>query len=275
MFNYSIDQRRFFQRLAFGAALLFLIYRYFSGTLLHQLEEPVLLTNYSWTNFFYALPVKTGLLNIIITNSWLALIFDIALIGAATYACIKPQKNIGPIIYFVFIYLYFVAYNTYSLGKTGDMIGLLFIPIPFMVKSQKSFNLLWECLRYYVCIIYSSAFLWKLSRGTIFDEQHATSILLENLSPYLIHNPDSWLSSFYEFFIGNPTLSSTLFGLGVIIQGAYLIGFFTKRFDYWLLTSIIVFHCGTAILVDVFFFEILLLSLTFTRPPINTTLAAK
>ena len=63
--------------------------------------------------------------------------------------------------------------------------------------------------------------------------------------------------------IGNhPELAQIILVLGILIEFIFLIGFFTTKYDLFLIILAILFHIGTSILVDVSFVQLWILFLT-------------
>ena len=143
------------------------------------------------------------------------------------------------------------------------MMGGIIITIPFLFRRDKDFTLLWEGVRYYALWVYGSAFVWKLFRGTFFHLEHGEATFKAMHTTYLVHNPETWLSQTMEWFIIHPIYAHLFLVFGFILQGSFLIGFFTKKLDWiWFILPFI-FHLTTHFFIEVAFFELLILNIAF------------
>lgn len=258
--------RRLIAYVAFAIVLISISYRWYSGVMLHQMQEPVM--RYAYVDPTYWLAMIIQLPQLLTSNFWVALFFDIALIATASAALVNVRQRIAALLYTILIALYILCFNTYGMHHTHCLVGMLFIGIPFMARRDQSFTFLWDGLRYFTLWIYSSAFLWKFCRGILWNPNQSLADVLENNAAYLAYNPDSYLAQFLWWIIDHPTLLMILFILTILGEGLFIIGFFTKRFDLVLFFLSIVFHIATFITVDVVFFELWILSLVFL--PWNT-----
>lgn len=259
----SVESRVLLQRMVFLFILFALIYLGISNTLFHQLQSPALKYPYVdpayWLMHFLRIP------DFIISNYTMALVFDILLFGSCISCIVIPQKRIFIIIFLSAYFIYFIAFNSYGAHHTHPGAGILLIPVPFLFRKNINFSLLWQGLRYYTLFIYVSAFLWKLFRLSFLNENHGLLILKNNLATYLYYNPDSLLSTFYWWLLQNPAIPNAMYIAGFIIEGMFIIGFFTKRYDKYLLFFSIIMITGFWLLADALFFQLLILSFTLVN----------
>ena len=258
---FSDPQRKQVTRIVFGLILFALLYRFFSNSLLHQLQFPVL--KYSWVDLSFWAAHLIKIPEFLTGNFWIALTFDLLLVGSAASSLFFLKRSIFPIVFSVLFAFYFVTYNSFSAYHTHCMVGILLITVPFWFRDNKSMSLLWEGLRYFTCFIYFSAFLWKILRGALFNSDQGVGIFMNEGGAFLIQNPGSVSGQLFAYFTANPEAASMLVIAGVIVEAFFIVGFFTRRFDLILFTLPILFHFITWMLLDVFFFELLILNLTF------------
>jgi hypothetical protein len=121
---------------------------------------------------------------------------------------------------------------------------------------------MWQALRYYTLFIFVSAFLWKLCRLTFLNKDHGLLIMKNNLTSYIYYHPDSFFSDMYHWLFQYPGITNALYISGVILEGVFIIGFFTKKYDFWLLILSLVLITGFWFMADAFFFQLLVLSFT-------------
>ncbi len=257
---YDIEEKKRIGYFVFGFALLILLYRAWSGALVSQLQGPVISEPYVdftyWIIFLLNIPQY-------LTGHFIAgRIFDFLLLFFTVGSAFFYKKNIFPILYSVNIFIYIIIFNAYSGHHTHSILGLWIISWPFLFSDVKRFSLAWEGLRYYVCFIYFSAFGWKIVKGSLFHLEQGAAVIQHNMSTYMLEKPDAFLSDVLVFALQHPNLLGGVFVLGMLAEAVFIIGFFTKKYDWILLGLAVLFHTISWFLIDVNFFEFLIISLT-------------
>ena len=169
--------------------------------------------------------------------------------------------------YSLALLVYALVFNTYSGTHTSYLYGLWFVSLAFCFFDDIKFGLAWEGVRHYACWIYASAFGWKLVRGFWHFPLHAKAIIMHENTTYLLQNPDTYLAQALRFLIAHEQFAHYFLNIGMLLQGVFIIGFFTKKYDRWLFWLPFAFHCTTYFLLDVAFFEFLILQIVFWRKP--------
>lgn len=250
-------------RISFFLILGSLIYSFFSHTLVSQLRIPVL--KYSSTDLTYLFFHLIRLPQMISSHLLVAVCFDVMLFVSCLICLFYPQRRFWIRVFFIFFLIYFIIFNSYGLHHTHSKTGILLLPVPFMLTDGRGFLLLWQGLRYYTCYIYGSAFLWKLFRGSWLFSQQGVLIMKKNLTPYLYYNPQSGLSKVYFWLFQHPAIPDLLIKTGFLLEGLFIIGFFTRRMDKYLFLLAIVLPLGFLFVADAMFFELAFLSVTFCK----------
>ena len=238
--------RRILSLHVFGWLLVIFCYRFYSNALLHQLHQPVLISpeidNTYWA--FHLLQIPEW-----VTRHF-ATAFDMILV-ALIIACIFFSRIwVLPLGLAILLWTYYITFNTFA-GHHYYQVGFLFMVIPFIAKGEKSFTILFDAVRYYCCFMYTSSGLYKLFRGSVFHGEQMQSILMnDNASAMYSNHPDSIL-----YLIQHPSLAQALFVCAAFIQLAMLLGFFTKKFDLWLLGGLVLFHISNYFLLGIPFLE--------------------
>jgi hypothetical protein len=250
-------------RIIFFFILSTLIYFAFSNTLFHQLQSPVL--KYPYVDPVYWFMHLLEIPDVIVSNYIVAYTFDTLLFVSCMGCILYPIKKLFIILFLIIYFIYFITFNSYGAHHTHAGIGILLAPIPFLFRGNISFSLLWQALRYYTLFIYASAFFWKVFRLSFYNSDQGILILKNNLTPYLYYNPGTALSNFYQWLLHNPVWANAMYIAGFIIEGTFLIGFFTTRYDKYLLLLSIIMITGFWFLADAFFFQLLILSFTLVN----------
>ncbi len=255
--------KEWLQRWAFFLVLIAFLHRYFSCALLHQIQSSPIL--FPYVDLTYWLAHYLQIPQLIARCFWLASSIDIGIFISAFLSLIFINKNIFPILYTLLFSIYFICFNSYTGHHTHFMIGLLMIGIPFCFYKLQSIRFMWEGLRYFTIWIYASAFMWKIARGAWLNFDHANAVVQSNLVTSIYFQPESWYATLGRFFINHPNLLFALYVIAVGIEGLMILGFFTKKYDKLLFILPILLHTGTLFFIDVFFYELLILNLTFIK----------
>ena len=242
---------------------MFLIYAAVSNTLFHQLQSPVL--KYPYVDPVYWLMHLMRIPDAIVSNYTVAYVFDILLFISCIGCIIYPLKRFFVILFLLIYFIYFITFNSYGVHHTHAGVGILLIPIPFLFRSNITFSLVWQALRYYTLFIYSSSFLWKVFRLSFLQNDHGILILKNNLTSYLFYNPNTGLSSCYMWLLQHPSWANAMYILGFVLEGTFIVGFFTNRYDKYLLLFSFIMVIGFWVLADALFFPLLILSLTLVN----------
>lgn len=257
---YSQPERNRLCRIVFLFIFFTLLYSLATHTLLHQIGKPVI--KFPYVDLTYWLMHLLQLPEAITSHYVVAVIFDLLLFITCILCFLFPQKR-GLVIAFIVLYfIYFITFNTYGTHHTNAKIGVLLAPVPFMVRNNKSFNYLWQGLRYFLLFAYSCAFLWKFFRSSWLHKDQGILIVKKNLVAYLYYDPNSFMASVYYWFLQHEALVNALFIAGTVLEGLFIIGFFTRKFDRYLFVFSLLLPLGFWFTADALFFELLILSIT-------------
>ena len=146
--------------------LLILIWRGYSVILPFQLiDAPLTRVDYDLSFWAY----KAGLHQLIVSNSVTSTIFCVILF-TLNIACIRfPGNRILIMLFTLFFLAFSISFNVSLTHSSHVLGGAMIICFAFWPKKDSNFEVLWDALRYYVCWIYFSAFLWKVVNGSMFQ----------------------------------------------------------------------------------------------------------
>ena len=253
-------------RWVFGWLFLVVLYQWWADLMISQLEAPVLLR--LDMDLTYWMIHATGIGELFQSSYASALTFDILLTLLCLITALFPKRIIFPILTGIFYLIYCVLLNSYQCWHYHNLITLILLLVPFCFRSLKTFSLLFAGLRYAVAYIYASAAIWKLFRGSVFNEGQMQWLIEHNYVDRLA--VDGYQLNFLEnamFQLSSyPTLSSVALIIGVVMEASFLVAFFTRKFDRYLIIIGVVFHLFTTILVDVSFLQLWILFLVFIPP---------
>lgn len=258
--HYTSWERRRIARIVFALALVSLILSFFSHTLLHQLNRPVIKFPYVDTTYWIMHYLQIP--EIITGRFWIACLFDTALFASCILSFKYPQKRLYIWSFILLYFVYFITFNTFGAHHTNHKIGFLLIAIPFTVADYKSFNFLWQGLRYFLLFAYADAFLWKLFRFAWLHADQGLLIMKKNVAAILYFEPNNWQAGLYRWLLQHPAWVNGAYIAGFLLEGLFIIGFFTRKFDRYLFVLSIGLPIGFWLIADAYFFEFLILNLT-------------
>jgi hypothetical protein len=255
-------QRITLTRLVTGAILFFLTLRLAEHAMLSGLQSPPLFR--VEVDFTYWLFRESGIPAWIVQHRAAAILFDILLFSSGLLSFALPLNRKILAIFALLLFTYALTFDLYATHHLATVYGLMVVLLPFLVYDNDKFTLVWEGMRYFTCFIYFIAFIWKTCIGNSFYYLHqGASTFKNNLVDYISLNPDSRMTYFYEWFLRHEwVLNAGEKGL-VFLEGIMLVGFFTKKYDRWLIWVPVVIHVTTYFFSDVFFIELLVVDLSF------------
>lgn len=247
---------------------ILMIYKFFNGLFLFQLQP----------SFFYLrediltwLFMQTGLHIGLLNNSFGCLLFDFLFYSAPLIFFVHYKFNpkgssFAAVIMLIINWCYVQCYTLYPSNSIEGHVAWLLFPIIFIPNNPKTFTLLFDALRYFFLFFFASAGLWKFYRGGIFNVSQMSGILLYQHKEMLINSPDFWQTKMILWLIAHQALSYLLYALLTLIELVFIIGFFTKRFDKFLIALFILFLIADYFIMRIAYFEVtpLLLTLYFS-----------
>ena len=235
--------------------------RYCQGLLLHQLHLAPFLSveadNFYW--IWHALQF----VEFSIQYYWIGLSLDIILAIIITQGIIGKVKKYTGVLFILLFTNYFICYNSVATHHEHTLVALFFMQFILLIERPKHFVLTFIALRYYVIFIFFSAFLWKMCRGSLFHPQQMTSLLQQQHVEYLISYPNSYYSSFINYLIQQETLANLLWYGGWCLELAFVIGFWTRKWDKLLLFLFLVFFIADYLIMGLCFAEFCIFALVF------------
>jgi hypothetical protein len=239
-------------RTVFAWLFIILVYFFFTNSLMSQLQQPVLIYPGSDNTFwlFHILNIP----QFVMQHYWPALIFDVVLTCSCIVCIIIPQQRLFTWITLVGVWILYIAFCS-AAGKHYAQIGYLLAPIPFIVIQPQKFDLLWNLFRYWVCFLYFSAGLYKIYYGGFGYPDNMSNILLQDNAEWFVFNTKGAYYQGVSYLIEHPVISQWFYRIATFFDLAMMIGFFSRRFDKWLLAGLLFFHIGNFFLLHISFVE--------------------
>ncbi|QEK51644.1 hypothetical protein FYC62_08210 [Pedobacter aquae] len=250
--------RAYIIRISFIFFLVILIWKYYSHVLPHQLNNPVLFS--LGLDPLYILYYLSSISEVLTRENY-SHVFSTLLFLSTIYPIINPNNHRFLIIYAILYLTYFIVFNTFLTFHAHYMSCILLLNLCFTIKENINFNLIWELMRYFICWVYSSAFIWKIINGSFFQSSFGLEIIKTSQASFIYSNPNNFWSSLYFFFLSNPVLTNLGTVFIFLLEALFLIGFFTKKIDGLLILSIFIIHLIIYLFVDTLFVEQCILSI--------------
>jgi len=244
--------REFMARAVFTWLFLVLVYFFVNNSLLSQMQQPVLIYPGS-DNSFWLLHILY-IPQFLLRNHAAALVFDIILTCSCLICIFVPQQKFFTWVTVIGVWLLYVCFCT-AAGKHYAQVGYLLAPLPFLALRASRFDLLWNGFRYWVCFLYASAGFYKLYYGGFLYDQNMSQLLWQGNADWFIFNKSGFQYDAIRYGIEHPVVSQWMFRLATLADLALLLGFFTKRFDGWLLGILVLFHSLNFFFLHISFVE--------------------
>ena len=184
------------------------------------------------------------LLNIpqfLLSNYYISLSFDCFYSVLILLVYIRPNSFIYSALFFVLQSVYFITFHSAMTHHAHQSSALPFLAFLLCFKENLSFVFVLRFLRYYVCFIFLSAALWKITRGTFASGGQMEAILRVQHVDYLAQNSETNYGHFIGGLIKQGEWVSLLWPSAILLQFSFIVGFFTRRLDKFLLLFLLAF----------------------------------
>jgi hypothetical protein len=253
--------------------LLFIFWRAYAHLLPFQLQSPVISkVHYDATFWLFRF---SGLDGFVVHNMVGGIILSVVVALSGVLSLVYPTRRLFLVPFTLSYFVLAVVYNIYLCHSAHYLGGMVLLSAAFWPRQDENFNLLWEGMRYYACWVYGSAFIWKVLGGAFFQWDAGMLTFKSNLAEYLYQNPDTSLANFYYYFLQHPVLVNVGHKVVFLAEGAFLIGFLTKKFDGLLIVMAFFIFSSIYLFSDVFFAELLIIVFPLLSQTAWTKLGSK
>lgn len=248
-------QRQVIVRTTLLFYLISLLWRGYSHLLPYQLLQPPLTKmHYDLSFWLFRL---TGLDALLMHTTAGAVFLSSAVIILCLLSLLFPRKTVFIIPFTLLYFLLAIASNIYLTHSAHYLGCMVWLTVAFWAVKDDNFNLMWEGVRYYACWIYASAFVWKLVNGAFFQWDAGILTFKSNLAQYLYQNPATPTAHLYYYLLQYPFIFNFGHKIIMLVEGVFILGFFTKKYDTLLILSAATIFLSTYLFSDVFFAELL------------------
>jgi hypothetical protein len=215
--------------------------------------------------------MKTGIHQSLLNNVTGWLIWDIVfysmpfLLWFTYFKNIRLSTIISVIMLFV-NWLYIQLYTLYPANSIESYTSWLLFPFLFVTLNLRRFYFILQGLRYFFLYFFASAGLWKIVQQGIFNMNQMSGVLLYQHKEYL-SSSYNWYASFIYWLINHPSTSYLFYLSATLLELSYIIGFFTKKYDHFLIAGFLVFLLIDILLMRIHYWEVsaFLIALYYSR----------
>lgn len=237
---------------------------YLDGRLLSQYQPIFFTYNRDLTELIL---IGTGLPRWMMANPWSFTAADVLAFGLPAillaYGLRKGRLSPGLGIAFgLFLTGYLLLADLFWQVDHEPFVLYVLLSLAWMTNREERFYLILKGCRYYFLYIFVSAALWKLLRGAVFNGQEMSRILLFHQSDLLIGSCESFPCRAYHWLVDHPGQSYWLYLAAAILEGFFVIGFFTRRRDRLLIGLAVIFVVANLLLMRIPYWTILLGTIT-------------
>lgn len=186
----------------------------------------------------------------ITANQWAGILLDSTIVSLLLLFIRNPFDNRIAIILFILLLLFYVTLMGH-LAHHNYQFGFVILFIPFMFKKDMNKSFAFEAIRFFLLFFYVSAALLKLWSNALTNEFHLSHLICGQFTPYYLEANTGLRTDANLFLITHPAFSYALYFASVILELVVIIGFFTNRFDKWLVVLILAFHFSNWFLMDI------------------------
>jgi hypothetical protein len=253
-----LTEKHIKQFAAFYLACFLTCYAWFVyDGLLFSLTKPVFF--YNRLDITHNMMMLTGLQQQLLQSQGLRISLDIIYLLLPVlllYTCIKKKSLVSffAIATAVFNVVYLSFFSTMSFVSIENFIAWMFLPLIFYARTPTGFYyLLHLCRSLFILFIFSSA-LWKIRAGGVFNAEEMSAILFRQHSSYLAIHTHSWYDSFLNYLIAHQRLSYCLYLFGFLAESFFVVGFFTRKWDKYLIVLFCLFVLFDYLLMGINYF---------------------
>jgi hypothetical protein len=195
----------------------------------------------------------------------LAFLLPVLLLVVTTRS--RRAAPVAGILFLAYFALYLLLADIFWQVHHEPFILLLLLGLALTTDRPERFYRLLAFARYYFLYIFVSAALWKLARGAVFNGAEMSRILLLHHTDLLTDPCVSVACRGYHWLIDHPGWSYTLYLGGTLLEAAFIIGFFTRRWDRLLAVLAIIFVVADLLVMRIPYWTILIGIFSFRRRP--------
>jgi hypothetical protein len=235
----TVDERNFRMRIIFSWLFLILVHFWRTQSLPGQLAGAPLVFPESDNSYWVYL--LSGWHNLLIHHAWVGMAFDVLVTSSCLICILVPEQRLFTWITVLGSWIIYLAFCTVA-GKHYAQIGFLLMPMAFLALQPARFSLTWDLVRYWICILYGTAGLYKIYYGGFAASDNLSPILMQMNADWFHFHPTGVQASVLRYLIDQPDIAQLFYRLTVLVDLLAWVGLFTRKADRWILLGLLSFH---------------------------------
>jgi hypothetical protein len=242
-----------------------MVYKWFNGMFLYQLSPFLFNTRADVVTWLW---MQMGIHIQAIQNPLLYIWMDVLFYSMPFIWFLLSKKNtvLERTAAAIMLIVNFNYVQLYTLLPTNSIEGhlpWLILPVVLLFTGKNTFEWGLRFVRYALLFFFFSAGIWKLLLGGAFYTEQMSHILLVQHKEILVATPQHWYASFIQWLINHALFSFGIYWAAILLELSFVIGFFTRQYDRWLLGAVLLFLVCNHFLMRIPYYELtpLLLSL--------------
>lgn len=254
-----------------------MLYKFMNGLFLFQLSPIIYTTRFDIVTWVL---MQTGIHTWLLNNKTGWLLFDVIFyltpaLYLVVYQLNKSAATVFAACMLVINFVYIQCYTLYPANSIESFTAWLLFPVLMMTSCLGSFYFVMHGLRYFILFVLVSAGIWKFVQSGIFNPEEMSGILLYQHKDYLATSPENIYSKSIYWLINHPSISYLLYLCATVLELSFLIGFFTKRFDKYLILLFILFLFMDLLVMRIPYWELSPFVLTLIYSHLDKPFAVK
>lgn len=170
----------------------------------------------------------------------------------------RPEKSwIAGCLMLVVNWIYVQVFTLYPTNSIEGHLAWLLMPLLFIMRGQKGFWLMLGGLRYVFLFFFFSAGVWKLYWGGVFVPRQLSFALTGQHAHFLTLSPNAAFTKFILWLIDHPQIGWLLYASATLTELFFVVGFFSKRWDRWLVVMFLLFLVLDHLIMRIAYYEMI------------------
>lgn len=246
-----------------------MLFKWSAGLLLYQVQPFVFNTRFDLLTW---LLMQSGIHQSLISHPNCRVIFDIVFYSMPLlyWVVFKRSEKIAVVLAALMLlinWLYLQCYTLYPTNSIESYTAWLLFPFLLVTINLRSFYFVLHSLRYFFLFLFSSAGIWKFVQQGIFHTDQMSGVLLYQHKEFLASTPGYWFTNMIYWLINHSAVSYLLYVGGALLELFFLVGFFTRKFDKWLIVAFLLFVAADLFLMRIYYWELspFILTLVYSK----------
>lgn len=195
----------------------------------------------------------------IMNYKWLRVSLDVTYLAlpiVLTIAVMANFKGKAIIAFCTIAYtlVYAIFFSAFTYISIEGYISWILVPLILSARTTKGFYYYLHAIRILFILFFVSAAIAKIRSGVIFNTEQMAAILLKQHNIYLVSNPGDWFTKSINFIVEHKAIGCIFFVCGTMAELLFATGFFTRRFDRYLIWVFCIFLAGDLFLMRINYF---------------------